>query len=152
VRVRWFTVALGALLITSCDPGNPTAPTSRPFVIRVGENIDVRDAGFSVKLVSVANDTRCPLGAPCCADCLGNAEVHVELLRDGETTPLVLNTRTAPTEGIIAAYIVRVTGLDPPRPFEGDISQSEYRVTLVVLSSGVLEQTAVRAWGSGSLP
>lgn len=135
VRVRWFAVALCALLITSCDAGNPTAPTSRPFVIRVGETIDVRGAGFSVTLVSVANDTRCPLGAPCCADCLGNAEIHLEVLRDGETTPLALNTRTAPTEGIIAAYIVRVTGLEPPRPLDGDISQSEYRVTLVVLPS-----------------
>ena len=150
-RLRWFAVAAGALLISSCDPGNATAPTFRPFAIRVGETIDVRDAGFSVKLVSVANDTRCPLGAPCCADCLGNAEVHLEVLRDGETTPLALNTRTVPTEDIITAYLVRVTGLEPPRPLSGDLSQSEYRVTLVVLLAGVLEQAAMRTSGnSGS--
>lgn len=132
MRLRWCAVALGALLIGACDAGTITAPISRPFVIRVGETVDVRDADFSVKLVSVANDTRCPFGAPCCADCFGNAEIHLEIRRNGETTPLDLNTRTDPTEGTAGAYNIEVTGLEPPRPLTGDISQSEYRAALLV--------------------
>jgi hypothetical protein len=93
--------------------------------------------------VSVANDTRCPFGAPCCADCFGNAEIHLEILRNGESTPLDLNTRTDPTTGIVTVYTVEVTGLEPPRPLAGDINQSDYRVTLLVLPPNAAQPAAM---------
>lgn len=136
MRLRWFSLAFGALLFVACADGDPTAPVSRPFTLRVGETVTIRGAGFSVKLVGVVNDTRCPFGAPCCFECVGNAQIQLQVIQFSPAD-LTLNTHDSPRTAVITVqYELQVTGLTPSRTVAGDPKQSEYRVSLVVLTPG----------------
>jgi hypothetical protein len=99
MRAQSFVLSILAILIsfsvTSCDSGNPievSTKLSDTITIGVKDVFLHKDPDFTLQIDSIANDSRCPIGAQCFWE--GNAEVRF-LLSTINSKAIMFNLNTA---------------------------------------------------------
>ena len=144
-------VAALVLLATSCRSFTPTpsppltVTTDTEFTLAPGQSAALIDAVFSIRLIGVGGDERCPSAVECAAS--GPVSVSFTLQKGGgELSTIVLQTFTdqdgrAPDfefEGIqdrtsYEGYLIRIVSVLPyPENLDEAIQDSDYRVTFLV--------------------
>jgi hypothetical protein len=107
----------------------------REFKLKVGRSVTFEGRDLRLRFVSVADDSRCPIGVNCIW--AGNAAVSVEVAAKGgrEKKTLTLNTsdrEQRPGEGKYGRYTVKLLGLSP-QPRDGRKTEpGEYTATLLI--------------------
>ena len=123
-----------ALTVLSCSGGSysPTDPgngTSETFDLRVGQPVAV-NAVLHIRLLSVDNDSRCPVDVTCVS--AGNADVVISAsLGTGPDQPLTLSVNP-PTPVLFGGYTIAVVRLAPDRHVNVQINQADYVATVKV--------------------
>ncbi|HEX5709419.1 MAG TPA: hypothetical protein VFX96_19105 [Pyrinomonadaceae bacterium] len=112
-------------------PASERIGRTRSFNIRVGQTVSLRPFGLSVRLMSVTEDSRCPVGVECVW--AGNVRLSLRLSSPGGATRRVsLNTATEPTEVVYRGRRVRILEVRPPKREGRNIRQRDYRIRLEV--------------------
>jgi hypothetical protein len=111
------------------------ARLGREFKLKAGRPVTFGGKDLRLKLLSVADDSRCPTDVNCVWT--GNAEVLVEVgTKSGKgKTTLRLNTNASPErpgEGKYDHYTVKLLGLSPQPRGGRKIKTGEYTATLLV--------------------
>ena len=118
----------------------PPASVVGEVSLKPGERTTLAGEGLTIELVSVSNDSRCPIDAACIRQ--GNAEVTVKLTQGGRpASSLRLNTAAAPGRGKMEHpneanylnYTIRLTALQPEPKAGTDIPQKAYVAKFIVL-------------------
>jgi len=147
-----FLVFLAILLI-ACraitplypKPEDLTVTTDSEFTLAPGQKAILTDTGFSVQLIGVGSDQRCPSKIECAA----SGPVSVSLfVQAADGTPIKMDLQTftgndgrAPEmqfEGIKSqadydGYVIQIKGVLPyPAESFNEIKDSDYRVTLLI--------------------
>ena len=115
------------------------------FALAPGETATIKEAGLTIKLVSILNDGRCPSEVECAAS--GPVQISLSAQKDnGTAAELALQTFTdmdgrSPAmefEGIedrieYEGYLIRIVRVLPyPEDLSTFINQNDYRVSFVV--------------------
>ena len=116
----------------SCETKD--AALNREFKLKVGQEVQVKEAGIKLSLNSIVEDSRCPTGVNCIW--AGNAKISVKLSKaktdTASATSVELNTGAGAKSSTYEGYEVRLVRLDP-YPKEGvKISKDAYVATLWV--------------------
>jgi hypothetical protein len=107
------------------------AQAQNQMQLRVGQQKSMANGKVRVKLISVTEDSRCPVNVDCVW--AGNAKVTVQVVvRGGETKILELNTNTREKGGTADAYRVQLESLTPARRSNRKIRQSDYRAIVSI--------------------
>jgi len=150
MKTKTLTITLILItLLGACQAATPlpTVSTAKDveFTLATDQVAALTDAGFSIRLMGVAGDERCPSEIECAIS--GPVSISLSIQEgDGSSTKIDLQTFTdnngrAPDgefEGIndravYKGYLIRVVGVAPyPVNLSNPIEESEYRVTLVV--------------------
>jgi len=136
-------LVLALILPAGCPDrtGGRTPETNEPahvrlaqeFKLHVEQRATVDGDGFSLRFVSVANDSRCPVDVTCVW--AGNAEVLVEANAGGSTASLKLNTLGGdkfPKDGKHQRYTVALVALSPLPRKDRRIKTADYEATFVI--------------------
>ena len=132
-RISLRTIALCLVLIAgSCV--TQTFALNKPFDLGVGESLRLSESDFSIKLVAVENESRCPTGAVCIWQ--GNAAAIFEVAKGGASQAITLYTDTGrqdmPNEATIHGRKIRLVEL-APYPRQGvRIGKDAYVATLFI--------------------
>ncbi|HZR45465.1 MAG TPA: hypothetical protein VFA47_02080, partial [Candidatus Manganitrophaceae bacterium] len=117
----------------------PSAVVVGEVSLRPGERTTLAGEVLTIELVSVSNDSRCPIDAACIRQ--GNAEVTVKLTQDGRPASFLrLHTAAAPGRGKMEHpneanylnYTIRLTDLQPSPKAGAAIPQKSYVATFIV--------------------
>ena len=109
------------------------ARLGQEFKLRVGQRAAVEGEGFSVRVASVASDSRCPADVTCVW--AGNAEVLIEAEAGGSREGLRLNTHGGdefPKEARHKQYSVGLVALTPHPRTDSKAKAADYVATLVI--------------------
>lgn len=147
--VHYVTPMLLIAMFVSCQTPTPPPPltvtTDAEFTLAPGQSAALIDAIFSIRLLGIASDDRCPSDVECAAS--GPVAVSFTLQKGGgELTTVDLQTFTdtngrAPDfefEGIqdrtsYEGYLIRIVSVLPyPKNLDETIKESDYRVTFIV--------------------
>src|SRR5581483_3803916 len=118
---------------------NPSAVVVGEVSLRPGERTTLAGEVLTIELVSVSNDSRCPIDAACIRQ--GNAEVTVKLTQGGRPpSSLRLDTAAAPgrgktehpNEANYLNYTIRLTALQPAPKAGAAIPQKNYIATFII--------------------
>jgi len=127
-------------------PEDITATTNSEFTLAFGQMAVLTDAGFSIKLIGVGRDQRCPSEI----ECAFSGPVSVSLLvQAGNETPIELDLQTLTStdgrspemhfeginnETVYKGYVIRIVSVlpYPVRSFD-EIKDSEYHVSFIVI-------------------
>ncbi len=134
-----FAILLAVAGLAACSP-KPAAPPpqapaagaalDQPFALRVGQRATVAGAEVTVRVESVASDSRCPTGVQCVW--AGNAVVRAVLSQGSKAFGAELNTTLDPRSVRYLDYTVSLVSLTP-HPAQGStIEPSEYQATFLV--------------------
>jgi len=150
-QTPYILAAILMLLAGACRSITPTPPPpltvtrDTEFTLAPGQTAAVIDAVFSIRLIGIGGDERCPSGVECAAS--GPVSVSFTLQKGGgDLTTVDLQTFTdqdgrAPDfefEGIqdhtsYEGYLVRIVSVLPyPKNLNEKIRDSDYRVTFLV--------------------
>lgn len=88
-----------------------TAQTTDTITVKVAKQKRAPRSKVTVKLLSVVEDSRCPIGTNCIW--AGNATVKVQLSFNGKTETVELNTDTGRRGGKIDYWAVNLESLSP---------------------------------------
>jgi hypothetical protein len=141
-QMKRTSIIFATFLLIACQ--KPGAPTEGPaaisanlgteFSLKAGETTTFEDQELTIKLNSVTNESRCPVGLRCVWS--GNAQVNLLVTKAGQPSKkLRLNTLGGPKfpiEGKFLDYTITLTGLTPHPVNNNRIAQSNYAATLVV--------------------
>ena len=124
-------------LLVGCDGALSDAESvalDRAFELAPGQEVRVDGADLTLRLIQIAEDSRCPADIACVWE--GNARAVLEVVRDDEERGIALNTshdpRVGPHAAEIGGYRIELLDLSPP-PSPGDtIARDRYRATLRV--------------------
>ena len=116
----------------------PTAPAKEvsldeEFTIKVGQQVEVKDANLRVTFTAVDEDSRCPVEAACVW--VGNVKLDIEVKRSKKkfvSSPI--NTLLEPREIAFKGYRVKLIGVSPQRHAGIPIPPGDYEATLIVSS------------------
>jgi len=136
-------LVMANILPASC-PGHPTGSpheTNEPahvrlgqeFKLRVGQRATVDGEPFSLRFVSVLNDSRCPADVTCVW--AGNAEVLIEANAAGSIASLKLNTLGGdkfPKDARHQHYQLGLIALSPLPRKDSRIKTTDDEATLVL--------------------
>jgi len=134
-RSRTLILLAAALpLLAACDLSSRTVVANvrdgaadTVFSLRIGQEVRP-DAVLSVILLSVRNDSRCPIDVVCVW--AGNAEVEIGVAFGmGPTRPYVLNTTLDPRSVDLGLYRITLTGLKPDPVSTSPIPPERYVAT-----------------------
>ena len=136
-------LVLALMLPAGCPDrtGGRTPETNEPahvrlaqeFKLHVEQRATVDGEPFSLRFVSVVNDSRCPADVTCVW--AGNAEVLIEANAGGSIASLKLNTLGGdkfPKDARHQHYTVGLVGLSPLPRKVSRIKTTEYEATLVI--------------------
>jgi hypothetical protein len=148
VKLPVFFIAV-LFFLAACQPATPMPPLNAAagteFTLAPDQTALITDAGFTLRLIGVAGDDRCPSEIECAAS--GPVSISLSAQKGGaDAANLNLQAFTdsnglAPGmkfEGIedrvvYAGYLIRLVGVLPyPANRVQKIKDSEYRVTLTV--------------------
>jgi len=139
------------ILLGSCQSATATPPppltvtTNREFTLAPGQSAALVDAIFTIRLIGIGGDERCPSEIECAAS--GPVSVSFTVQKGGgDLSTITLQTFTdnngrSPDnkfEGIedrasYEGYLIRVVGVLPyPEKLNQTIKESDYRVTFLV--------------------
>ena len=140
--IPFFLLFIAPALLLSC-PERSSSPDNKAdarsvrlnqeFSIRVGQQVTVQGEKLKVKLVSVANDSRCPRDVKCVW--AGNAEVMIHAETKGKSADLKLNTSGAenfPKEVSHQGYKFTLVALSPLPSKDKAIKPADYSATIVI--------------------
>jgi len=108
--------------------------------LKPGQRTTLRGEALTIELISVSNDSRCPIDATCIRQ--GNAEVNVKVTQGGRPpSSLRLNTSGVPgggkmehsNEASYLNYTIRLTELQPAPKVGATIPQKAYVAKFIVL-------------------
>jgi hypothetical protein len=135
-------------LLFACQP-TPISPLITDqgveFALAPGGSATIKDAGLTIKLISVLNDGRCPSQVECTES--GPVQLSLSAQKDnGAAANLMMQTFTNNNgrsaamefEGITdrivyEGYLIRIVGVLPyPEDLSTSIRQNDYRVSFVV--------------------
>ena len=101
------------------------------FDLKPGQERLVRSAGVRIKLVEVAEDSRCPQGVNCIW--AGNVRVVLRINGPRKSTRLEkLNTATEPTALTLKGRSLSISKVTPPKIIDQKIKPEDYVVTLTL--------------------
>ena len=131
-RVPWLFLLICLFATSGCGGtiAGPTAPLDEPFILTLGEAVNVSAAGLVLKFTGVTGDSRCPADAICIQG--GDAIVNVQV-SSGGTAAYELHTGDATRASVThRGYLITLVQLFP-YPFSSrTIPQNEYRATFTV--------------------
>jgi hypothetical protein len=147
MKIKSFVLPLlvSLFLLTACvgsavQPSSPTPDESRPGLshisLEVGEEIYLEQAGFTLVLNAVTEDSRCPTTVRCIH--AGWVTVDISMQENGEQTGQFFFTIPADYEGqssqvIIDNVAIRLLEVRPYPNEPGGIPQETYEVVLEVV-------------------
>ena len=136
------------LLLTACQSATPspiTAATGTEFTLAPDQTATFEGTDFSIRLVSITDDERCPSEIECAMS--GPVSLSIAVQKDSETpVEFAMQTFTSndgrapdgPFEGIedrieYEGYIIQVKSVLPyPAKSFDEINDSEYRVSFLM--------------------
>ena len=99
--------------------------------VKSGQKKSVAKGEFSIKFVSVTEDSRCPVDAVCVW--AGNAKVHVKITDPhGGSKMMVMNTNAGTKGDQYNGWAIYLTELTPPSKSGGKIKQKAYSATFSI--------------------
>jgi anionic cell wall polymer biosynthesis LytR-Cps2A-Psr (LCP) family protein len=99
--------------------------------VKNGQKKSVPNGEFSIKFLSVTEDSRCPVDANCVW--AGNAKVHVRITdRHGRSKTMVMNTTMGPAGDQYNGWAIYLTELTPAPKSGVVIKQSAYKATFSI--------------------
>lgn len=132
MRVPMILLAMTA---AACAPTRPTVPADIPvdsaFELAIGQAVRVRDADATVQLVSVPEDSRCPVSPTIRCVWAGNGRVRLRVERGAQVDTLDLNTTLQPRERLAGTLNLRLVALSPEPTGDKSIPAGDYRARLV---------------------
>jgi hypothetical protein len=141
-----YGMALLLLGLWGCSTSEPVDPESAAdagvfsrgtVTLRVGESVEIPGGGPGIRLVDVADDSRCPVDVTCVWE--GDAVAGLEIQDDGEIRGVELHLTardaTGPGHVDVGGYRVAFDGLTPEAREGVAIPQGDYRVTLRVTAA-----------------
>jgi hypothetical protein len=109
-------------------------PLDEEFTIKVGQQVEVKDASLRITFMAVGEDSRCPVDVNCVW--AGNARLNLEVKRSKRKfVSAPINTTLEPREIVFKEYKVKLIGVKPPRKAGSPIEPADYEATLVVSST-----------------
>ncbi|MFN0279322.1 MAG: hypothetical protein ACKVRN_12065 [Pyrinomonadaceae bacterium] len=108
------------------------ANKTETVTLKMGQKKTVAKGEFSIKLVSVTEDSRCPVDVNCVW--AGNAMVHV-IVTDSyrNSKKFVMNTTMGPKGDQHNAYAINLTELTPSPKSGKSIKQKAYTATFSIV-------------------
>jgi hypothetical protein len=99
--------------------------------VKNGQNKSVPSGEFSIKFISVTEDSRCPVDVNCVW--AGNAIVHVKITdRRGGSKTMVMNTTMGPKGDQYNGWAINLTELTPAPKSNVTIKQKAYKATFTI--------------------
>jgi hypothetical protein len=149
MNVRTHTgLALGLGLLAACgggrDSGDLTGPDlavqpGEAFTLEVGKTAQLEGADLTVRLVEVANDSRCPVDVVCVW--AGDAIAAIEVVTGGVERAFGLHANpgqsTGPGTVSVGGYAIALEAVEPQPHADVPVSQTDYRVTLRIRTEGL---------------
>ena len=112
-----------------CETGE--VALNQEFKLKVGQQVKIRDAGITVSLDRIVEDSRCPTGVTCIW--AGNGKVGLRLSKaKSDAVSVELNTYAGPKSSTYQGYEVRLVRLDPYPKKDVTTSKDAYVATLMV--------------------
>ena len=149
MKSKFFILVLPLIVMLVACQTTPVSPLIAEqgveFVLAPGGTATIKDAGLTIKLISVLSDERCPSEVDCAAS--GPVQISLSAQKDdGATADFALQTFTdaegrSPAmefEGIedrivYEGYLIRIVGVLPyPENLSTSIKEADYRVSFVV--------------------
>lgn len=119
-------IVIAALVVSACATTRSVAP-EETFTLRVDESARVDVCDFTIRVIDVRNDSRCPVDATCVW--AGDAAIELEITARGRSERIV---RSLADDAASGACAIRIAGLSP-QPRQGHaIDRDDYRVALIV--------------------
>lgn len=120
------------LLLTSVFAGFQTveAQTKETQKIQINKQKTFLKSKITVKFLSLIEDSRCPEGANCIH--AGNAQIKIEVGKNGEKKIFELNTNIGPKGAIFDGYAIELISLTPVPAENIRINRNGYVATLAV--------------------
>jgi hypothetical protein len=126
------------------DAGIESAPGVVSFTLKTGQERFVKSAGVRIKLLEVAEDSRCPQGVNCIW--AGNVRVVVRISGDGRSARSeTLNSATEPRAVQVKKKYLSISKVMPPKIIDREIKPQDYIITLTVSSRPASPQGAETA-------
>ena len=98
--------------------------------IKSGQRKSVRNGEFTIKFVSVTEDSRCPVDANCIW--AGNAKVQVKITGARGSKTMVMNTNAGPTGDQFDGWAIYLTELTPAPKSSSKIKPKAYKATFSI--------------------
>lgn len=122
-----LTVLLGSFWQTA-------AQTSEQLTLRINNQKKFAGGKLTVKFVSLAEDSRCPIGVNCIH--AGNAKIQIKVAkRGGAAKTFDLNTDMQPAVVSFEGYDIKLTNLVPVPRENVRINRNGYTATLAISKS-----------------
>lgn len=131
MKYRAAKVTIALLAVSGCrhatDPGGQTG--AEAVTLRPGQPVVARNAGYTLTLIRVDNDSRCPVQVACFS--AGDATVVFtagpNIPGIGQTLAMqFVHTNAEPRSVVLSGYLFSLDSL-APRPVAGQtIAQSDY--------------------------
>jgi hypothetical protein len=101
------------------------------FTIKIGEQVEIKDASLRITFTSVEEDSRCPVDVECAW--AGNAKLNVEVKRSKRKyVSASLNTTLNPREIDYKGYKIKLVRVSPDRKVNVPPDPADYEATIVV--------------------
>lgn len=101
--------------------------------LRPGQEVKVEETGLRVRLVSVDEDSRCPVGVNCVW--AGNVRIALSLSLEGSRDEQVsINSALDPRAVRLQGRRITIEKVAPPKIIDVKIKPDEYVITLAVTS------------------
>ncbi len=98
--------------------------------LKSGQKRAVAGGEFSIKFISVTEDSRCPVDANCIW--AGNAKVHVKIADSRGSKTMVMNTTMGPKGDQHNGWAIYLTELTPAPKSGAAIKQKAYKATFSI--------------------
>jgi hypothetical protein len=103
------------------------------FTIKVGEQVEIKDANLRITFNSVEEDSRCPVDVVCAW--AGNAKLNMEVKRSKKKyVSASLNTTLNPRDIHYKGYTIKLLRVSPDRKVNVPPDPADYEATIIVSS------------------
>lgn len=100
------------------------------FWLGMGESAHVKGEELSLRFQDVLNDSRCPPNVQCIW--AGEVQLTLDVSRNDHGHSLLFKVGPAGDVAEFDEYMIAISGVEPPKPEQGTIEESDYRIELRV--------------------